>query len=123
MTKSPNRILTVLAAFLGVAMIGGGVTKLVGQSAQVAAFAVWGLPPWFRALVGTFEVLGGLLLLMPATIPAGSVILSTIMVGALWAHAAAGEWPHLIPVVVLLTLFLTIFMRNRGRVIQLLGGA
>jgi len=123
MTQSGNRVLTVLSAFLGLAMIGAGATKLMGLSAEVAAFTVWGLPPWFRALIGTFEVSGGVLLMVPATRPAGSVILSTIMVGALWAHAASGEWPHLIPVVVLLALFLTIFMRNRARAIQLLGGA
>ena len=56
------------------------------------------------------------------TTPAGSLILSTIMVGALWAHAANGEWPHLVPAAVLLTLFLTIFRVNRARALHLLGG-
>jgi uncharacterized membrane protein YphA (DoxX/SURF4 family) len=108
---------------LGVAMIGAGAMKLVGQADQVAAFTAWGLPVWFRALVGTFEVLGGVLLIVPATTPAGCAILSTIMVGAVWTHAANGEWSHLIPVAVLLTLFLTIFQRNRARAVQLIGGA
>jgi uncharacterized membrane protein YphA (DoxX/SURF4 family) len=123
MSQSRSRIFAVLGALLGVAMIGGGAMKLIGQPGQVAAFAAWGLPGWFRALVGTFEVLGGVLLIIPTTTPAGSLILSTIMVGALWAHTANGEWPHLIPVLVLLTLFLTIFRRNRARAVQLLGGA
>ena len=123
MTQSRRRIVTVLAALLGLVMIAGGSLKVVGESHQVAAFAAWGLPPWFRALVGTFEVLGGILLTVPATTPVGSLILSTIMVGALWAHAAHGQWPQLIPVMVLLTLFLTIFRSNRARAAQLLGGA
>jgi putative oxidoreductase len=123
MTHSRRRIVTVLAALLGLVMIAGGSLKVVGESHQVAAFASWGLPPWFRALVGTFEVLGGLLLTVPATRPVGSLILSTIMVGALWAHAAHEEWGQLVPVVVLLTLFLTIFRSNRTRAMQLLGGA
>jgi uncharacterized membrane protein YphA (DoxX/SURF4 family) len=123
MSQSRSRIFAVLGALLGVAMIGGGAMKLIGQPSQVAAFTAWGLPGWFRALVGTFEVLGGVLLIIPTTTPAGSLILSTIMVGALWAHTANGEWPHLIPVLVLLTLFLTIFRRNRARAVQLLGGA
>lgn len=122
MNKTPNRFFTGLSALLGVVMIGGGTMKLVGQASQVAAFTAWGLPAWFRALVGTFEVTGGLLLIVPTTTPAGSLILATIMVGALWAHAANGEWPHLVPVTVLLTLFLTIFNRNRARVVQILGG-
>jgi len=123
MTQSRSRIMLVLAGLLGVAMIGGGAMKLVGEAGQVTAFAAWGLPAWFRALVGTFEVLGGLLLIVPATTPVGSLILSTIMVGAFWVHAAHGEWPHLVPVMVMLTLLLTIFRGNRDRAVRLLGGA
>src|SRR5690242_15068549 len=105
MEDTRNRVFTAIAVLLGVVMIGGGAAKLLGQSGQVAAFARWGLPPWFRALVGTFEVVGGIGLALPTTRPAGSVILATIMVGALWAHAANGEFPDLIPAAVLLTLF------------------
>jgi len=123
MTQSRSRIIPVVAALLGVAMIGGGAMKLVGQAGQVTAFAGWGLPAWFRALVGTFEVLGGILLIVPVTTPVGSLILSTIMVGALWAHAANEEWPHLVPVIGMLTLLLTIFRSNRARAVQLLGGS
>lgn len=123
MTRARGRIVPVFAALLGVAMIGGGAMKLAGQTSQVAAFAAWGLPTWFRAMVGTFEVVGGALLIVPATTPAGSLILSTIMVGALWTHAANGEWPQLAPVLVLLTLFLTIFRVNRARAVHLLGRA
>jgi uncharacterized membrane protein YphA (DoxX/SURF4 family) len=123
MREFRHRIVTGLAALLGLAMIAGGSMKVVGEPHQIAAFAAWGLPPWFRALVGTFEVLGGILLTVPGTTPVGSLILSTIMVGALCAHAANGEWSHLLPVGVLLTLFLTIFRSNRARAAQLLGGA
>lgn len=120
MTKS--RIAAAVAILLGLAMIGGGAMKLVGQSDQVAAFNGLGLPAWFRVLVGTFEVVGGVLVIVPSTIPAGTLILSTILIGALWAHVAHGEWAHAIPVIVLLTSFLAIFLANRGRAIQLLGG-
>jgi uncharacterized membrane protein YphA (DoxX/SURF4 family) len=122
MTHSRSRIVVGLAALLGVAMIGGGTMKLIGQADQVAQFANWGLPTWFRTLVGTFEVLGGILLIVPATTPAGSLILSTIMVGAIWGHLVHYDWVHLIPSAVLLTLFLTIFQRNRAQVLHLLGG-
>ncbi len=123
MAQSTSRGIGILAAVLGIVMIGGGVSKLAGESHQVAMFAQVGLPSWFLALVGTFEVIGGILLAAPPSTPAGSVILSTIMVGALWAHAAKGEWAELIPVSVLLALFLLIFQRNRSRAIQLLGAA
>ena len=123
MAQSRHWIITALAVLLGLAMIGGGAGKLAGQSGQVAAFTAMGLPAWFRALVGTFEVLGGTLVIVPVTRPAGSLILSTILVGALWAHAANGDWPHAIPALVLLPLFLTIFRSNRARAVALLGGA
>jgi putative oxidoreductase len=123
MAQTRNRVVSALAVLLGVVMIGGGAVKLAGVQSQVVAFTAWGLPGWFRALVGTFEILGGLLLIVPATIPAGSVILSTIMVGAVWAHIANGEWPHVVPVAILLTLFLTIFRFNRAQALRLLGSA
>src|SRR5262245_1090915 len=88
MTQTRTRLVSALAMLLGVVMIGGGTVKVAGVADQVAAFTGWGLPGWFRDLVGTFEILGGILLVLAATRPAGSLILSTIMVGALWAHAA-----------------------------------
>ena len=121
MAQSTNRGIGILSAVLGMVMIGSGVSKLAGESHQVAMFAQVGLPSWFLALVGTFEVIGGILLAIPLSTPAGSLILSTIMVGALWAHAANGEWAELIPASILLALFLLIFRRNRPRAIQLLG--
>lgn len=118
----PSRLVAVLAAVLGVVMVVGGAAKLAGEAHQVAGFVAWGLPPWFRALVGTFEVLGGILLILPPTIPIGSLILSTVMVGAIWTHAAYGQWLQLVPVTVLLVLFLMIFRRNWSRTIRLMGG-
>jgi uncharacterized membrane protein YphA (DoxX/SURF4 family) len=123
MAKSANRTMSVVATVLGLMMAVSGLTKLTGESHQVAMFAMVGLPNWFLALVGTFEVIGGILMLVPAATPIGSLILSTIMVGALWTHAAHGEWINLLPVGVLLTLFLLIFRRNQSRAAQLLGGA
>jgi uncharacterized membrane protein YphA (DoxX/SURF4 family) len=123
MAQSTGRGIGILAAVLGVMLIGSGVSKLIAEPHQVAMFAQIGLPHWFLALVGTFEVIGGVLLATPASRPAGSLILSTIMVGALWAHAAQGEWVNLVPVSVLLVLFLLIFQRNRSQAIQLLGPA
>lgn len=121
MAQTRNRVVSGLAVLLGIVMIGGGAVKLVGVPGPAAQFAALGLPVWFRFLVGTFEVLGGILLFVPATTPMGSLILSTIMVGAFWAHAANGEWPSVVPVAILLMLFLTIFRVNRAQTLRLLG--
>jgi uncharacterized membrane protein YphA (DoxX/SURF4 family) len=118
-----NRIAMLGATILGLAMVGSGAAKLAGQSTQVTAFVALGLPVWFRALVGTFEVLGGVLVIVPMTAPVGSLIISTILVGAFWAHAAHDEWSHAVIVAVLLTLFLLVFRTSRHRAIRLLGGS
>jgi uncharacterized membrane protein YphA (DoxX/SURF4 family) len=123
MAQSTSRGVGILAVILGVMMIGSGLSKLGRESHQVVMFAQIGLPHWFLALVGTFEVIGGILLATPASRPAGSLILSTIMVGAFWAHAAQGEWVNLVPVSVLLVLLLLIFQRNRPQALHLLGSA
>jgi len=120
MSQGTNRTLGVVATIVGVLIFGGGAAKLAGQSSQVAAFTMLGLPVWFRALVGTFEMLGGILMIVPTTTPAGSLIVSTILVGALWAHAANGDWADAIPAVVLLPLCLVIFRATRERAVRLL---
>jgi uncharacterized membrane protein YphA (DoxX/SURF4 family) len=123
MAKPGSHAMSIVAAVLGLMMTASGITKLAGESHQASMFAMVGLPHWFLALVGTFEVISGILLTMPATTPIGSAILSTIMVGAFWTHAAYREWTKLVPVSVLLALFLMIFRRNQTRAAQLLGGA
>jgi putative oxidoreductase len=122
MLQKPGRGVVILATLLGIVMIGGGLSKLAGESHQVAMFKLVGLPQWFLFLVGTFEVIGGILLLVPAMTPVGSLILATIMVGAIWTHMAQADWVSVGPVTILLALFLWIFSRNRGRAVQLLGG-
>jgi uncharacterized membrane protein YphA (DoxX/SURF4 family) len=122
MVQSGGRAVGVVAGVLGALMIAGGVTKLAGVPHHVAAsFALWGLPRWFRLLVGSFEALGGVLLLFPGARPIGCLILSTITVGALWTHAANGEWLQLMPAGLCLSLFLFIFKRNAAQAIRLLG--
>jgi putative oxidoreductase len=122
MASSGSRTMSIVATLLGVVMSISGITKLIGEAHQVAMFTLVGLPHWFLMLVGTFEMIGGVLLFVPRTRPIGSVVLATIMVGALWTHVAQGEWINLLPVAVLLTVFLLIFRSNRARAVQLLGG-
>ena len=123
MAQAPSRGSAILAIVLGVVIVASGVSKLVGEPHQVTMFARVGLPRWFLALVGTFEIIGGILMAAPPSTPIGSLILSTIMVGALWTHAAQGEWVNMAPVSVLLALFLLIFQRRRSSAIRLLGAA
>lgn len=123
MAGTGGRTARVVGTVLGVLLMGSGIAKLAGESHQVTSFLAWGLPTWFRYLVGTFEIIGGALLAVPATAPIGSLILSTIMVGALWTHAVNHDALHIAPAAVLLPVTLWLFQQNRSRAIRLLGGA
>lgn len=116
-----GRTTRVIGIALGMIIMGGGIAKLAGESHQVASFLGWGLPIWFLRLVGTFEVIGGILLAIPDTTPIGSLVLSTILVGALWAHAANRDWLHIAPAAILLPLMLWLFRQSRDRAVRLLG--
>lgn len=123
MATKENRLTRVVATAVAIALIGSGVAKLVGEPNSAAHFMAWGLPRWFLLLVGTFEVAGGVLLVTPATRPIGSLVLGTIMVGAMWTHASQAEWGALVPPTLLLSVLMAIFRATRARAIHLLGGA
>jgi len=119
---SRSRYTALIAAALGLMMVGAGISKLVGESHQVEGFIMWELPAWFRMLVGTFEVIGGVMLALPATTPLGSLVLSTIMVGAIWTHIVYAQWLRLVAPLALLIVFLLLFRRTSARVVRLLAG-
>lgn len=123
MAMHETRLLRVVATIVAIALIGSGAAKLLGEPNSAVHFTAWGLPHWFLLLVGSFEVAGGVLLATPATTPVGSLILATIMVGAVWTHASHAEWGSLVPPAILLTVLMTIFRSTRARAIHLLGGA
>ena len=63
------------------------MTKLAGPSAS--------------GLIGSLEILGGIVLLIPRCRRAAAALLVAVMIGALFTHAVHGEHPRLIPPLVL----------------------
>jgi putative oxidoreductase len=63
-----------------------GTLKLSGNPAMVQMFGAIGLGQWFRYLTGTIEVVGALLLLIPAVATYGAVALAITMIGAIFTH-------------------------------------
>src|SRR5438045_8409769 len=72
-------------------------------------FAHWGYPPCGRHVIGVFEILGGLGVLIPRWRRAAAAILVALMIGALWTHAVQSEFRRLIPPLVLGGLALLLF--------------
>lgn len=80
-----------VASVLGWFFAGAGVMRLLPLPFDVALFASWGLPMWFRAAVGVAELTVGLLALRPGWRPVGLVGIGVVMVSAGTMHAALGH--------------------------------
>ena len=101
--RLPRAAVWACAIFLAVAFVLVGISKLQGRSAVgwTERFAHWGYPANASYIVGVFEILGGLGVLIPRWRRAAAAILVALMIGALGTHAVHGEFPRLIPPLVL----------------------
>jgi putative oxidoreductase len=118
--KAANVALWVLqvaaAAMLGMA----GFAKLTGNPDMVTMFGVIGVGQWFRYVTGGLEVLGAILLLVPALAGAGALMLACVMVGAILTHLFVVGGSPAIPFVLLIVLAIIAYAR-RERTLRLLG--
>lgn len=104
MSKSRNYITWALTLLLALAYAFFGYAKISGQAMMVQGFAEYGLPDWFRMTIGSMEIIGAVLLLIPATTGMAAFGLSIIMVGAFACHmmfppAIAGIGPAVLFVI------------------------
>ena len=79
------------SALLGWFFAGAGVMRLLPVPFDMALFASWGLPGWFRAAVGLAELTVGLLALRRGLRPVGLVGIGVVMVSAGTMHVALGH--------------------------------
>ncbi len=122
-TSAPRR--RILNVFLWVLQIAGaamflnaGAGKLMGDPAMVQAFQAIGFGQWFRYLTGGLEVLGAVLLVIPAFAGLGAALLTAVMVGAVLTHLALVGGSAL-PALVLLVAMLPIALVRREQTLQL----
>lgn len=90
-TRRRNRAVTVLAWVLAASFFAGFVTKFMpGETffgpPYSLKFVEWGYPSWFRFVVGTGELAGGLMLLIPRYRFVGCLLLTVILEGAIVTH-------------------------------------
>ena len=62
--------------------------KLTGQTTMVNEFQVIGLGQWFRFVTGMLELLGAILVLIPATSVVGAILVLLVDIGAFVAQAS-----------------------------------
>jgi outer membrane protein assembly factor BamB len=109
--------LWALSILLGALFIAAGLLKFLSPVAP-EMFAKWGYPDWFRVVIGSAEVGGGLLLLLPATAWLAAGALLVIMTGAALTHLANDEGVNAVtPLVLLLFVALVGYLRlpDRGQ--------
>jgi uncharacterized membrane protein YphA (DoxX/SURF4 family) len=113
--RLPRAAVWTCAVVLGAVFVLIGLSKVTGPSAVRwgERFAQWGYPGSTRHLIGLAEMLGGLSLLIPISRRAGAAILAVIMMGALVTHAVSGEFPRLIPPLVLGGLALLLYASRK----------
>jgi len=79
----------LLTAFVAVMLGMGGVSKIIGTEEMVGNFEFMKLSSYLM-MVGVLEVLGVIMLLLPKTSLYGSVLIGSIMTGAVCMHLSLG---------------------------------
>lgn len=103
-------IIQVLVAALFL-MMGSG--KLMSDPEVVANFTRWGMPDKMYLVIGFFEVLGAIGLLIPRLAGLAAVGLILIMGGALFTHLTHNEiGMAFLPLMVMILLGVVAFLRN-----------
>lgn len=86
LSLTQRRIVWGLRILLALAFGAAGASKLAGASQMVQLFDAVGFGQWFRYFTGAVEVLGAVLLLVPATGFFGGLLLAATMVGGVATH-------------------------------------
>jgi putative oxidoreductase len=85
-SPTQRRIVWGVRILLALAFGAAGLAKLGGVPQMVQVFNAIGLGQWFRYLTGAVEVVGAVLLLVPAAGFLGGVLLTATMIGAVATH-------------------------------------
>lgn len=117
-----NKILFVLCVLAGLMFINAGLNKFFQYMPMpkdmpdkmvkvMMAFAEIG---WVMPLVGTFEVIGGVLLIIPRTRALGAIVLVPILTGILLANINMS--PSGLPIVfALIAILAWVIIENRAK--------
>jgi putative oxidoreductase len=109
--QKTNIALWILSLLCAAFFLAVGMMMYLGMMDD--PFAAWGFSPGFAALIGVFEIVGGIALLFKRSAGWGALGLMVLMIGALVTHAVHGEyWAALIPALVLL--LLGVVLAGRG---------
>ena len=117
-----NKVLFVLCLLAGLMFINAGLNKFFNYmpmpkdmpDKMVKAMTTFVEIGWLMPLVGTFEVIGGLLLIIPRTRALGAIILVPILTGILLTNISIS--PSNLPMVfALIAILIWVIIENRAK--------
>ncbi len=122
-----KHIMTVLSILFGLLLINGGLDKFLhympvpeNLPAEVVkdGFALLEIQ-WLMPLVGTIEIISGLLILFPKTRLLGAMAFFPVFCGIFLTHITVA--PEGLPIAIIIALFLlAIFYQNKAKLLQLI---
>ena len=112
-----SKVETIVSWILQILLAGlfvmSAIPKLTSDPELVGNFTRWGMPGKIYLVIGFFELLGAIGLLIPRVAAAAAVGLMLIMVGALFTHLTNYEWGMaIVPLVVTIFLAVVAYLRN-----------
>jgi uncharacterized membrane protein YphA (DoxX/SURF4 family) len=117
-----SKVLFVLCLLAGLMFINAGLNKFFQYmpvpkdmpDKMVQAFTAFMTIGWLMPLVGTFEVIGGLLLIIPRTRALGAIMLVPILTGILLADISMA--PSGLPIAfALIAILVWVIIENRAK--------
>ncbi|ROZ74990.1 DoxX family protein [Ramlibacter sp. WS9] len=86
LSKTQRRVVWGIRILLALAFGAAGFAKLTGAPQMVQVFEAIGVGQWFRLVTGFVEIVGAVLILVPATGFFGGALLFATMVGGVATH-------------------------------------
>ena len=80
----------ILSCLLALSFLLAGWPKVMPDETMVRRFENWGYGGEFAVVIGIFELLGGMLVLVPKTAFYGAAMVTVLMVGAVYTHLETG---------------------------------
>jgi uncharacterized membrane protein YphA (DoxX/SURF4 family) len=114
MTKGRSIVVWIVSVLLAAVYFFVGGMKLAGGQMMIDEFVRYGYAGWFMYVVGAAELTGALLLLIPRTALYGAIVLSVVMIGAMYTHLTHQEAPNALGPLVLFILLLFVAASRRG---------
>jgi putative oxidoreductase len=110
-----------LRAFLTLAFVGAGLSKIAGAEMMVATYDAIGVGQWFRYVTGIIEVGCAALLWLPRRQALAASLLGATMVGAVLAHVFILGAAEGVPAVFLGLICTAVLYLHRDQINETLG--